>query len=67
LRAAMSYLKLDCGYRADTDIDNAVSGREYACDDCVLHHLAGSPRIATNDDRAGAGVRTERLRETRQQ
>ena len=26
LRATMSYLKLDCWYRADADVDNAIAG-----------------------------------------
>jgi len=54
-------------HRADADVDNAISGRKDAGDNRMLHHLTGRSRIASDDDRAWAGVCAEGLRETRQQ
>ena len=67
LRAPVSHLELNCGYGAEADVDNAVAGGQNAGNDGVLDHLAGGSRIASDDDRAWAGVRSESLREARQQ
>jgi hypothetical protein len=67
LRVPVSHLELNCRHGADADVENAIAGGEDAGDDGVLHHLAGRSRIAADNDRAGTGVRPERLREARQQ
>src|SRR5262249_23839946 len=67
LRAPVTHLELNSGHRTHADVDDAVAGGEDAGDDGVFDHLAGGSRIASDDDRAGARVRSESLREARQE
>ena len=67
LRFPATDLQLNCRHRTDSNIDDAPATGKNAGNDRMLDHLARRARIAADDDRAGSGMRTERLRETRQQ